>query len=215
MSAALPSLGVVASGIAHDVRGPIGVIMAVLHELEQSNGASGPDLERLLEMARRGTRKLERTASTLDAIAQLEKPVFASVDLGPMLDAATERMRGLERRPAVKVVLPTANGNTRVSVAPTLFPHAVEEIVGWSLRRNPKELRLEINREAGPGIVGVTVTVVGVQVLPASVLPFQDPLGLARQLLEAQGGQLSIELRDGDVVMTVTVPMAPPVVGAR
>jgi hypothetical protein len=231
-----PSLGVVASGIAHDVRGPVGVIIAVLHELEQSNGASGADLDRLLEMARRGTRKLERIATTLDAIAQLERPLLASVDLGPMINTAADRMRSLERRPAVKVTLPSTDGApVRVQVAPSLFPHAIEEIVGWALRRNPSALRIEINR---PGDVGpdtqdgdvrvrpggaegsegrapqakhvvVVVDVVGVHALPASAVPFQDPLGLARQLLEAQGTGLSIEADETHVLLKLRVPAAP------
>ena len=214
----LPSLRVVASGIAHDVRGPIGVIIAALHEIEQSYGATSPDLERLLEMARRGTRKLERTAATLDAVAQLERPQLASVDLCPMLNAATERMRGLERRSQVKVVLPPANGSTRVQVAPSLFLHGIEELVGWALRRNPAELNIQVE-PAGPGgrvhpgFVAVVIVVVGVQILPPSAVPFQDPLGLARQLLEVQGAELKIELVEADVIMRLTVPTAPPVVG--
>ncbi|MDP2344109.1 MAG: hypothetical protein Q8O67_24340 [Deltaproteobacteria bacterium] len=208
----LPSLGVVASGIAHDVRGPVGVIIAVLHELEQGNGTSGPDLERLLEMARRSTRKLERTASTLDAIAQLERPLLANVDLCPMLNAAVDRMRSLERRSQVKVQLPASDAPTRVQVAPSLFPHALEELFGWSLRRNPSELTIEVKRpkESGEAVV-VVVNVVGVHVLPASAVPFQDPLGLARQLLEVQGAGLVIEVDDARVLMSISVPAAPAV----
>ena len=208
-----PSLGSVAAGIAHDVRGPIGVIVAVLHEIEQSAGAAvGADLERLLEMARRSTRKLERTAATLDAVAQLEQPQLSTVDLCHMLHAAVDRMRSLERRSELKLTLPSATGTTRVQVAPALFPHALEELVGWALRRNPAELRLEIQRPDESANVVVVVTVVGVAVLPASARPFQDPLGLARQLLEAQGAGLSIEAVEGNVVMAVSVPAAPQVV---
>ncbi len=211
MSGQPPSLGVVASGIAHDLRGPVGVIVAVLHEIELSAGIASADLERLLEMARRSTRKLERTAATLDAIAQLEQPQLATVDLCPMLHAAVDRMRSLERRSELKLTLPDRTGTTRVQVAPSLFPHALEELVGWALRRNPSELRMEVQRPAEGNRVVVVVTVVGVNVLPASASPFQDPLGLARQLLEVQGAGLSIEVVAGSVVMEVSVPTAPQV----
>lgn len=234
----LPPLGVVATRVAHDVRGPVGVIIAALHEIEETlNGLSdttvGADLKRLLEMARRGTRKLERTAFTLDTIGALTAPAVSAVDLQPMVKTAAERMQAAERRPQVAVTWVSPEATLRVQVAPPLFTHALEELFGYALRKSAKEIRVTMmssndtipyerkgsessifslaTHEHGktvniPRATSLVVLMVGVEVIPASTIPFEEPLGLAAHLFEVQRVGMTIEKQADGVAFVVDVP---------
>lgn len=210
--AALPPLSNVTKKVAHDVRGPLGVIAAALHEIELSVNEEGSDdasaalarlrtdLPRLLEMARRGTRKLERLAITMDAVGALEAPALSSVDLLPMVKTAIERMQTAERRPQVKVVVDEPAQTVRVRVSPQLFTHALEELFGHAIRRCAAEVRVDFVDST------VRITLVGVDAVPAMVVPFQDTLGLAAHLLDVQHVSLTTDHNDAGVTLVVAVP---------
>lgn len=231
----IPPLSVVAKRVAHDVRGPVGVIVAALHEIEEAlaglgDGAAGPDLQRLVEMARRGTRKLERTAFTLDAIAALPPPSVSHVDLQPMVRTAVDRMQIAERRPQVAVSwISPPEATLRVTVAPPLFTHALEELFGYAIRKSAKEVRVMMlsssstsspntmptpsnpsherpERVKSPRTTSLVITLVGVDVVPASTIPFEEPLGLAAHLLSVQHVSLAIHKKADGVELVVDVP---------
>jgi len=242
----LPALDVVVKRVAHDVRGPVGVIVAALHEIEETLAGLADadvkaDLARLLEMARRGTRKLERTAFTLDAIGALQAPAVSHVDLQPMVKTAIERMQVAERRPQVKLTwVDIPEATLRVIVAPTLFTHALEELFGYAIRKSAKEVRVTmtssplssssstsvLSSEASatpvsmlskssqnpeesvksPRVTSLVITLVGVDVVPASTTPFEEPLGLAAHLLSAQHASLAIHKQAEGVDFIVGVP---------
>lgn len=217
----LPPLGAVAKRVAHDVRGPVGVIVAALHEIELiiaelGDDSRGEEFSRLLEMARRGTRKLERTATTMDAIGVLEAPTPSGVDLHPMVITAIERMKRAERRPQVVVNGPAPGQTVRVRVAPQLFSHAIEEVLAYAIRRSASEVRVTISspvttstapdQAQTPQLVSLVVTMVGADVVPASAVPFEDPLGLAAHLFEVQHVSFTIDKQDDGVTLLVGVP---------
>jgi signal transduction histidine kinase len=215
----LPSLPLVAARLAHDLRGPLGVVVSALHELEQELQVSGAidvtSALRLLHMARRGTRKLERAASRLDAVAHENERTAAHVDLLPLVQRAAERTAQLEHRADVPLQLPKALSTVRVRVVPHLFSHALEDVLAWSLKRSRDGVDVEFaKRHDDEGDhVEIVVTVHAVDVVPTAEVPLQDPLGLAKWLLAGMDGGLTIRAVDGDVVVVVTVPAGPAVGG--
>jgi signal transduction histidine kinase len=215
---ALPELPLIAERVAHDLRGPLGVVVSALHELEQElNAPGGLDVAaalRLLEMARRGTRKLERTAARLDALAHRERRTPAHVDLHPLVVEAARRTAQLERRPDVPLRLPaTTHKAIRVRVVPQTFEHALEDVLAWALKRSHRGVDVELLTSADENTCCVVVTARDVDTVPGTVVPFQDPLGMAQWLLMSMAGKVSAKLEERDVVVTVSVP-AGPLVGA-
>lgn len=242
----IPPLSVVARRVAHDVRGPVGVIVAALHEIEEAlaglgDAAEGKELQRLVEMARRGTRKLERTAFTLDAIGALPPPAVSHVDLQPMVKTAIDRMQIAERRPQVAVnVVSSPETTLRVTVAPPLFTHALEELFGYAIRKSAREVRVMMmssssssslsssakastssastsptssstsheasERGKSHRTTSLVITMIGVDVVPASAVPFEEPLGLAAHLLSAQHVSLAIHKKADGVEIMIDVP---------
>lgn len=215
----LPSLPLVAARLAHDLRGPLGVVVSALHELEQELQTSGPvdvvSALRLLHMARRGTRKLERAASRLDAVAYEKERTPGNVDLLPLVQHAAERTAQLEHRADVPLQLPKTLSTMRVRVVPHLFTHAIEDVLAWSLKRSRDGVDVELaqRRNEDGDQADVVVTVHAVDVVPSAEVPLQDALGLAKWLLAGMGGGLTIRAVDGDVVVVVTVPAGPKVGG--
>lgn len=216
----LPSLPLVAARLAHDLRGPLGVVVSALHELEQELQSPGPvDMTsalRLLHMARRGTRKLERAASRLDAVAHEATRTPAHVDLLPLVNQAAVRTAQLEHRADVPLQLPQTSSTVRVRVVPHAFAHALEDVLAWSLKRSRDGVDVvfvQRHDDADGDQVQIVVTVHAVDVVPTADVPLQDPLGLAKWLLAGMGGGLTIHAVDGDVVVVVTVPAGPAVGG--
>jgi hypothetical protein len=168
-------------------------------------------------MARRGAKKLERIAGTLDVIAHLDAPlVLSSVDVLPLLEKALAVVRASERQKALTVEVPVG-ASVRVRVAPAVFCHALEEILGWCARRAQARVGVRVD-EGG----SLTFSADGIAAIPASEVPFDDALGVARHLLQAQGATLDSETDGSSLSITVTAqrasngagPAGPSVAGA-
>jgi len=78
--------------LAHELRGPAGVIHGALQELEAALGPSAGEHEVFLGMAKRGLKRILRTADRLQHTGQLERgtlePSPVGCDLGALLKQA-------------------------------------------------------------------------------------------------------------------------------
>lgn len=140
--------------IAHELRGPIGVTMGALDELERDvrEGRDLARIESLLAMARRGARKALRTADRLSRAAQLGggSVVIERVptDLGELARRACEDASAIDARPNVHL-------EAEVPVEPCLVDldagwvlAALTELVAHSLRAARRSVRVSVARTA-------------------------------------------------------------------
>jgi hypothetical protein len=206
-----PELPIVAERVAHDLRGFIGLLVSALHELTElqtprtdsalPRGLTAPEL---LQMAGRVTCRLERVAARLDAVAHHDRFPPAHVDLEPLIKDAVAHAVRSERRAEVTVTLPIG-GVTRVCVVPQASVEAIEDLVAWALKRSRRPVSLTVDLSSTEA-VQILVTAVGVTVIPAMSVPFQDPLGMANWLLLRMGGSLHAEVAADKVTLVASLP---------
>ncbi|RYE87602.1 MAG: hypothetical protein EOO75_14265, partial [Myxococcales bacterium] len=93
--------------VAHELRGPAGVTLGALAELEAALGDRAAEFTPLLTMARRGVNRIVRSAERLQQTGQLSarRADFSrlEVDVAPLVGRAVTEAEGLEARRKVQV----------------------------------------------------------------------------------------------------------------
>jgi signal transduction histidine kinase len=191
--------------IAHELRGPAGVTLGALNEIERFLGSEAEPLQPLLGMARRGIRRILRTSDRLDRAAQLEAhPVWrkTALDLRSLVAEVVRETALLEARSGVHVDCPAIDAPCLIDADASWVRAAVAELVANAVRFARTRVAIEttsVDREAhliitddGPGFVG--------PVQPRFEPPVTGRgLGLSLPLVEevvnAYGGRL--EFRNG------------------
>jgi signal transduction histidine kinase len=188
--------------VAHELRGPAGVTLGALEELELAlDGADTTQTSPLFAMARRGVKRILRTADRLARTAQLESGRHAmshtATDLRLLITQVAEEVEELEARRSVKLerVLPQAACTVMVD-APWLQV-ALAELLSQALRSARKQVSIELSVEAG--VVRVVITDDG-SVLRNEESPGASAMGyrrdggfphtLASEVIRAHGGDL-------------------------
>jgi signal transduction histidine kinase len=189
--------------VAHELRGPAGVTLGALEELELAlEGADTPQTAPLFAMARRGVKRILRTADRLARTAQLESGRHAmshtATDLRLLITQVAEEVEELEARRSVKLerILPQAACTVMVD-APWLQV-ALGELLAQALRSARKQASIELSRDAG--VVRIVISDDG------SVLRNEEPVAggstghlrrdggfphtLASEVVRAHGGDL-------------------------
>lgn len=136
--------------LAHELRGPSGVTLGALDELELALGENAHAHAALFAMARRGVRRVLRTTDRLSRTAQLEQsgPVLSreAVDLGALVERATREAELVEARRGIKLDLTVPEGRSEALVDPTWLGAAMSELVGAGLRSARKAVLIELQR---------------------------------------------------------------------
>lgn len=122
--------------IAHEVRGPAGVITGAIDELQMVL-ASGADPAALLAMVRRGVARLLRVADVLSMTAELEGPPveaeFVSVDILPLVRASVDKTVAMLGRRGVDVAVEAA-ASPVAQIDQRFFGPALVELVANAIR---------------------------------------------------------------------------------
>lgn len=136
--------------VAHELRGPAGVTLGALEELEQALGDKAREHALLLEMAQRGVKKILRTAERLTRLSRLEASTptltLAPTDIAALLRASAQEAVFLEgrRNVTLETTLPAA---TCIGVADAMWLRvAVSELLSQALRTARKKVILELSR---------------------------------------------------------------------
>jgi signal transduction histidine kinase len=146
--------------LAHEMRGPTGVTLGALDELELALGPDAERLRALLNMARRGARKVLRTADRLSRTAQLDashlelSPVPA--DLAALVRTACSDAETVEGRRTVKVTLQVADGPCLARLDAGWAQAAVVEVVTQGLRSARRAVDVSLSRDGDHCIVTVS-----------------------------------------------------------
>jgi len=191
--------------IAHELRGPAGVTLGALDEIERLLGQLDNDESRaLLSMARRGARRVLRTAERLTRTAQLEAgqlPVMTTLlDIREIVARAARDAEQLEGRSAVQVELLTAAQPCVAHVDPNWLGVALGEMFAAAIRSARSLVQIKVHCEGGTVSISAqddrTNTI---EVCYTRFIPLRDrrdcALGwpLARDVARAHGGDLVIE----------------------
>lgn len=193
-------------GVAHELRGPAGVTLGALDEIELALGADAERLKPLLSIARRGARRLLRTADRLQLTGQLEAKRIRwdleRTELCALVEQATRDAEELESRRGVRVTSTGAERPCMASVDPTWLRTVIMELVGQSIRRARTSVSVATTAEASK--VRITISDDGVDrprpVISGNASRERQKLGLslalARDIAAAHGGSLFVEPRE-------------------
>lgn len=140
--------------IAHELRGPAGVTLGALDELEHALGDQAEQHRALLAMARRGAKRVLRTAERLTRTALLESGVSAASrgpsDVRTLVRKAVEYAEQIEGRASVKVALRVPDEPCIVELDAGWWSIAFGELVSQAVRgaRGEVEIHVEVDTNA-------------------------------------------------------------------
>lgn len=136
--------------LAHELRGPSGVTLGALDELELALGENAAAHATLFAMARRGVRRVLRSAERLSRTAQLElsgQPITREeVDLGKLVERATKEAELVEARRGVKIELKLPEQRAVARVDPAWLGVAMAELVGAAVRAAKRSVLVELHQ---------------------------------------------------------------------
>lgn len=194
--------------VAHELRGPAGVALGALEELEHSLPAEHAEtVMALLTMARRGIRRVLRTADNLHRAGQLEGQrvewTRAPSDLHEILRSAARDAEALESRRGIRVHIEAAPEPCIVNCDAAWLGTALGELVMNAIRHAKRTASVRIVLE--PDFVRIVVSDDGRGFSSEPIARFERPserrgLGLSipmvRDVMRAHAGELSIERSD-------------------
>jgi hypothetical protein len=141
--------------IGHDVRGPAGVVLGALDELERSLGESAASHAALLAMARRGARRLVRLADRYAITAELAQgvePDLAPADLSALARGAIRDAASVHGRKEITLELGGALGAEPWRIDARVHGRWATAAIGDALLLllRSARARVHVGCEAGP-----------------------------------------------------------------
>jgi two-component system sensor histidine kinase PilS (NtrC family) len=213
----LAVLGQLAAGLAHEIRNPLGAISGSV-ELVRDAEALGAEDKRLLETVLGEVDRVNELVSTMLELGRPTAPERRSVDLA---DVAREVVELARRQPSTASVRVTL----RASPSPAVVDPAQLRQVLWNLVKNalqfsPKdgEVTVVVRTEDGRAILEVIDHGRGID--PGDAAHVFDPfftkrkhgvglgLAIAKQIVEAHGGTISVTSAGGTTCFVVSVAAA-------
>lgn len=211
--------------IAHDLRGPSGVALGALDELERAVGpAVAAEHARLFEMSRRATRKILRVAQKLACVAELgDGPCLSRsvVRLCVLASSAARTAQGVEGRRAVALDVRIDAVSTKcerdlVSVDVEWIDLVLVELVVNALKH--AKTRVIVSIEDRDDVVAVSILDDG-RAPPARPKALFEPadetrglgvsLAMGDRIARAHGGALELGPgRDGGTLVRLWLPRA-------
>lgn len=136
--------------IAHELRGPVGVTLGALDELEHSLGSEVVEQNRILfAMARRGARRVLRTAERLTRTALLEsaplKLTLLPTDVRGIVEQAAQEAEGVEGRSSVRLMLSVPSEPCPAEVDANWLGLALTELIAQAIRCARREVEVVVS----------------------------------------------------------------------
>jgi two-component system, NtrC family, sensor kinase len=215
----LASMGVVASGVAHEINNPLGVILGYAAHLEAKTDPDDPRYRQIQEI-RRESNRCKQIIQDLLSYARTSKPVREEIDLNDVLGHVIEFASYHKDMCDLRIEKELAPGLPRVCVdasqvkqiALNLMLNAAAAMQGWGVLR-------VITREA-QGMVEAIFQDEGCGIPPENLERIFEPffttdvkgtgLGLAvtKRLVEQNGGEIRVESQRGrGTTVTVRLPI--------
>jgi len=194
--------------VAHDLRGPVGVIVGALGEMELELGTESEKIRLYLMMARRGAQRVLRTAERLQRSSQLERGdidwLMAPIDLRMLVRTAVEACEGIEARRSVQLEVVAYDTECKIAADAEWLGAAVAEIISNAIHFATSRVSIRVSADENNVLLSVSDDGPG----------FLEPAGRRFEIAPgARGTGLSFPLvrdvlaaHDGHV----NVSMAPP-----
>jgi two-component system sensor histidine kinase TctE len=195
--------------LAHDLRGHAGVIHGALQELEASLGEKAASGELFLGMAKRGVKRILRTADRLQQTGQIERGTLglskAECDVRALIKEAAEEAHGIEGRKKINVELDMPGNIVSCTADSHWLSAAFFELLANAIRHAQARVRVTLTAQAEQ--ISIEVLDDGKPVGAFGPSRFQEPkdrrglgLGLAivHDVVAAHGGSLNIAYGAGD-----------------
>jgi signal transduction histidine kinase len=189
--------------LAHDLRGHAGVIHGALQELEASLGEKAASGELFLGMAKRGVKRILRTADRLQQTGQIERGSLglskAECDVRALIKEAAEEAHGIEGRKKINIELDMPGNIVSCAADSHWLSAAFFELLANAIRH--AQARVRVTLTAQSDTLSIEVLDDGKAVGTFGPSRFQAPkdrrglgLGLAivHDVAAAHGGSLNI-----------------------
>lgn len=194
--------------VAHELRGPAGVIQGSLTELSAALGEDAERYQRYFAMAERGIARVVRTAALLEQTGQLAAGAVelerVPCDVRDLARAAVARAESIEGRRRITTSLALPDRKVVHDVDPEWLTVALAELASNAIRHATH--RVDVRLEPGPEETRIVFVDDGAGSASFEPIRFQPPperrghglaLSIARDVIAAHGGRLTIERRGG------------------
>lgn len=190
--------------VAHELRGPAGVIDGAVQELEAALGPNAQEHRILLDMMRRGVRRIVRTADRLQQTGQCERDAIELTkqrcDLGELVRRAVAEAAATEGRKKIQVEVDVAALPGTVEVDERWLGVAVYEVASNSIRHARETVRVSVDSDADGTVISfLDDNRNGHEFAPMRFKPPREARGLGlalaivRDIVQAHGGVLAID----------------------
>lgn len=190
--------------VAHELRGPAGVIDGAVQELEAALGPAAEEHSILLDMMRRGVRRIVRTADRLQQTGQCERDALElsrqRCDLSELVRRAVREATATEGRKKIRVEVAAPSSPTFCDVDERWMAVALYELASNSIRHAQECVTVKVEQDAdGVGVTFVDDNRHGTAFQPMRFQPPREARGLGlalaivRDVVNAHGGSLTIE----------------------
>lgn len=200
--------------LAHELRGPSGVTLGALDELEHALGENAAAYASLFAMARRGVRRVLRSADRLSRTAQLELsgPILACepLDLNGLVERSLREAEQVEGRRGVTVDFKRCAEPPFMRVDPNWLGAALAELIGSALRSARRSVLVELQEH--PDSVRIVVCDDGVATSAPRLRRFEPSedrrdtgLGfpIIKDVIDAHGGELTMRAGENGGLLVV------------
>ncbi len=211
--------GQLATGMAHELRNPLGAARGALDILEQRTSRREHHDE-FFGIARRGIDEAARLVQDLLDFARPNPPANMVVDLCEVLHQAHRLTGGALAARDVSVEMSLCGEPAFVAVDVTQMQRAVVTLLLEAPQViDTRHVEAAVSRDGGRSVVTIRLRGVGDRVdrIDSLFVPFSDArvghgltLALAKRLVENQGGTLRAEPCPEGVLLTLSLPTAAP-----
>ncbi len=203
--------------IAHELRGPAGVIHGALHELEIALGSDSEKFRSLLSMADRGVKRLLRTAMLLEETSQFEqgKVEFTRVrcNVIDIVQHAALDAEALDSRRMIAVKVDAPSTPCFGNVDARWIAMALGEIFSNAIRHASAHVLVRVVCDSG--MIRINCTDDNRSPRAFAPIRFREPnerrghglaLAIARDVVAAHEGTIEIAMGDFGCSVTVQLP---------
>jgi signal transduction histidine kinase/DNA-binding response OmpR family regulator len=220
----LASIGQLASGVAHEINNPIGVILGFAQLMLKRTPEDNPMHKPLATIEREGLRCKEIVQDLLHFAAQ-RQPMLSRVDINAVIEAASELMPHHVNSENVEVVKGYSEDLPRVLGDENQLQQVFLNIMLNAYQAMPKGGQLRIDSRADGQEIQAIFADTGSGISPENLKRVFDPffttkevgegtglgLSISYGIIEQHGGTIEVDSKIGaGSTFTVKLPIAPP-----
>jgi PAS domain S-box-containing protein len=217
----LSSIGLLASGVAHEINNPLSGVMGLVNSLRE--GSVPPDRrQEYFDTIREGLERMRLTVQGLLDFARQRPPSRSAFDVAAVAGACIRLVAPAAARKNVRLDLQIREKEIEIQADRSQIMHAIVNILLNAIYASRQESTVTVTAPREPGRVGIRISDQGEGIPKANLHRVVDPffttkpegegtgLGLAITLGIARGheGDLTVESEEGrGTVVTLWLPL--------